>query len=280
MSKGGFLPILNYHDVTAESDSHYASAAEKFYAISRSTFESHLSIIRARGFSTLNLDELKERLQEKAHGPTKKIMITFDDGLAGQCEYALPLLAEHKMKAVFFVSSGLVGKDRYMSWSNLKGLQTLGFEIGSHGVSHIPLTHLPERMLFEELRKSKEAIEDKLGAAVRSFSVPRGFYNGRVKRKALEAGYRFVFTSRFDVNTPGESLFSLKRMAVDVRMSEEEFMRLLEGKLGFRRPVEMLKNAARSIAAPKLYEAWSHARHGLWPPSPASTTRLGRQVWL
>lgn len=64
------------------------------------------------------------------------VTLTFDDGSSDQ--YAVrPMLAEHGMRATFYVNSGQVGTSSYyMGWSQLDELYADGHEIGGHTLDH------------------------------------------------------------------------------------------------------------------------------------------------
>jgi peptidoglycan/xylan/chitin deacetylase (PgdA/CDA1 family) len=66
-------------------------------------------------------------------------------------------------------------------------------DIGSHGFSHLPLTHVSNS--FAELEKSQLRLETLCGCKIASFSFPHGRYNGAHLKEAFHAGYKYLFTS-------------------------------------------------------------------------------------
>ncbi len=247
------LPILNYHGIRA-NDRDGFSAEERPYAVPLPHFEEQLSLLIQNGFQTLSLHELNNWLE--GYGiKEKQMVITFDDGLISQYEYAVPVLKANQMKAIFLVSANLVGQNGFMNWIQLKELVRNGFDIGSHGLTHRPLSNVTHHELWKELYKSKSILEDKLGTKVTSFSVPRGYYQDRIREVALEVGYRFVFTSRFDVNSSGADRFRLNRIAIKNGLRPERFLKLLRGQLGYKRTLEKLKETARNYIKPSFYDA-------------------------
>jgi peptidoglycan/xylan/chitin deacetylase (PgdA/CDA1 family) len=122
--------------------------------------------------------------------------ITFDDGHVSNYELAAPILEAHGLRAMFFITVGWTGnKSGYMNWDELRALQRAGHTIGGHGWTHTLLTHCNERELGRELRETRLTLEDKLGAAVTTMSLPGGRCNRRVLKACEDAGYEHVYTS-------------------------------------------------------------------------------------
>jgi peptidoglycan/xylan/chitin deacetylase (PgdA/CDA1 family) len=164
---------LLYHEVRTGASSYT-------YAIDQAMFERHL--------------DLYARLI--ASGTTPQPAITFDDGHVSNIQLAAPSLASRGLAATFFITVGWTGtKNGYMDWSELKALHAAGHNIGAHGWSHKLLTHCSDAELDQELRKARLTLEDGLGAAVSSISLPGGRFDSRVLAACSEAGYDAVFTS-------------------------------------------------------------------------------------
>jgi peptidoglycan/xylan/chitin deacetylase (PgdA/CDA1 family) len=122
--------------------------------------------------------------------------ITFDDGHRSNFECAYPALEQAGLKATFFILSGCVGNlPEYLTWSQVREMSAAGHHIQSHGWSHRMLTHCSPYQLQEELVRSKQELEDRLGDAVTSLSLPGGRWNEVVIAACAKAGYTSVFHS-------------------------------------------------------------------------------------
>lgn len=247
------LIILNYHGLESRAGQYEWRDEEKPYVLDAGKFGLQLDELSRRGFESLSPAGLKA--WSEGAGPEKAVLMTFDDGLTCHGELAAPLLERKGMKAIFFIPVELVGKKGHMGWDELKILQRHGFEIGSHGLRHIALTGLPEAQIKEEFEKSKKILEDKLGMPVKSFSVPRGFFNDAMRHTARLAGYDYLFTSSFDTNPKPCDFFALKRMAVKRSTSEKQFSDMIEDHLGLRRTWEKMKEQVRGSMPPAFYDA-------------------------
>jgi peptidoglycan/xylan/chitin deacetylase (PgdA/CDA1 family) len=161
----------------------------------------------------------------------REVVVTFDDGFKNQLRAGLQL-AEHEISACFFLITDLVsaGPARAtqfcherlhlprpvepLGWDDAAGLLALGHEIGSHTRSHLNLVDLEPAMLEEELRSSKDAIEQRLGQGVAHVSVPYGDcarFSPSVSEAARTAGYSSCSTAIRGRNLAGHDVFSLRR---------------------------------------------------------------------
>jgi peptidoglycan/xylan/chitin deacetylase (PgdA/CDA1 family) len=122
--------------------------------------------------------------------------ITFDDGHISNHDLAAPILESRRLTATFFITAGWTGtKAGYMGWPELQSLHAAGHRIGAHGWSHKLLTHCSDRELERELRDARVTLEDKLGTAIRSMSLPGGRSDARILAACSKAGYDEIYTS-------------------------------------------------------------------------------------
>jgi len=74
-----------------------------------------------------------------------------------------------------------------LTWSDLKGYASRGYEIASHSITHASMPGLDSVNIQYELEKSKEEIRDKMGErATFSSEVPYGYENERVMKIAYK----------------------------------------------------------------------------------------------
>ena len=86
--------------------------------------------------------------------------------------------------------------NNYLNWEQIKETLKSGIEIGSHTISHTPLTTIHNHsQLINEVRGSKEEIESRLNTKIHSFAFPNGQFNSEIIRISEEAGYKYLFTS-------------------------------------------------------------------------------------
>jgi peptidoglycan/xylan/chitin deacetylase (PgdA/CDA1 family) len=182
--------------------------------------------------------------------------VTFDDGHGSNLELAAPALAARGMTARFFITVGWTGtKAGYMGWAELRALQAAGHTIGGHGWSHRLLTHCSDAELERELGATRRALEDGLGVAVTTMSLPGGRCDARVLAACAAAGYAEVYTSvpRAEALPLGATVGRLNILGD----AEVEWMeRLLDPASGVLAGLERkdrLKAAAKRVLGDRLY---------------------------
>jgi peptidoglycan/xylan/chitin deacetylase (PgdA/CDA1 family) len=100
------------------------------------------------------------------------VVVSFDDGTPEFHEAALPLLVAHGVPAVLYLATGGVGEPG-LTWAQLTECVGSGLvTVGSHTHTHANLTNATEEEATEEMRRSKDLIEDRLGVACRHFAYP------------------------------------------------------------------------------------------------------------
>ncbi len=161
-----------------------------------------------------------------------RVLITFDDGWAGSINEAGPILADAGVRAILFVTTGLIGHPLFATERMLRDLPSEVFEIGAHTVTHPFLAECSTEQIARELRDSRTELEEIVGRPVDTMSVPNGSLDDRVMRIAAECGYSFVFTSQAHVNDGPQNMTAIGRVAVRSTTTREQLVRWSDGQLG------------------------------------------------
>jgi len=159
-------------------------------------FESHIKFLKKKG---INLCTISDALKGKGTG------LSFDDGYENFYTYGKDILLKYGYRATIFVIAGFIGKEnnwdvnfgvkfKHLNRKQIKELADLGFEIGSHTLTHRDLTKLPENEIKKELKESKKILEDITGKEVKYLSYPFGRYNERIEEILCEEGYERGFS--------------------------------------------------------------------------------------
>ncbi len=184
------VPILAYHLISDRFDLGFARNT-------RQQFARQMRWLRESGFISVTLSQL---VQQPLDRRRKVVVLTFDDAYDCLAE-AAEIMAGYGFVGTCFAISDFLGrindwdyqfgfrKWRHADAALLRQLNVQGWEIGSHGKSHIYLPAADEPTLRSELADSRRQLEQTLGCEVRAVSYPFGRADERVCGAAREAGY-------------------------------------------------------------------------------------------
>lgn len=114
------------------------------------------------------------------------VTITWDDGFASQFKGAYPIHQKYSLPGTFYITSGFVDTDFYMTSDQIRILQQSGHEIGGHSMTHADLTTLTPQELEKELVASQQDLRTKFNAPVDHLASPFGKHNDAVVAKAKQ----------------------------------------------------------------------------------------------
>lgn len=199
------VPILAYHMVNYD---------EEIYSISPDEFDQQMQYLEANGYTAISLSELFAARDGKQKLPDKPIIITFDDGYADNLTTALPIMEKHGLKGTVFVISGSVGQETYLTWEQIKEMQARHTEIGSHTANHVDLNTLTLAERENEVKISKETLEQHLQTPIEFLAYPYGQYDAAMADVLQKAGYRGACTGQTGFNINATNPYMLKRVNV------------------------------------------------------------------
>lgn len=208
----GHTDILMYHSI---------SDAAGPTSISPTIFAAQMAAIAEAGVPVISMDEVAARHSGDQPVPYA-IAITFDDGFQDFADVAWPVLQSHGFGAMVYLPSGCIGGNEswrgahvpprpLMDWAEIRELTKAGVTFGSHTVSHPDLTKLSAGDVSAELRKSREALEDRLGMPVSHFAPPYGQTTLSV-RQVISAEFQTSVGTRLGSVNQNANLFDLPRL--------------------------------------------------------------------
>ncbi len=207
------VDILMYHSI-AEAPGATSIAPEIFAA--------QMQAIAETGVPVITLDDLlAARAGQRTLAP-QSVIITFDDGFRDFSQNACPVLEKHGFSAIVYLPSGQVGRrERWagahepprelMSWHEIRRHANAGIQFGSHTVTHPDLTGLDEEVLAVELERSRDDIQENLGAPVRHFAPPYGLA-GRREQTAIARLYKTSVGTRLGRASISGEIYDLPRL--------------------------------------------------------------------
>lgn len=211
------IPIIAYHKIIDNDPNPYS--------ISTKDFEAHLQYLTSNGYKAISLVEMRDLLEEKRLGKTtqlgveKYIVLTFDDGYANNLEFATPILHKYGYKATVFMITGFVNNEDFLTAGQLKTMRVAGWEIGSHGDTHLPLGDQERSKVEWEAFISKQYIEYATRQMVNFVAYPYGSFTKETADIFGEFGYWGGLTGMDGVNSPNNNPWEYKR----VNMPQDRF---------------------------------------------------------
>lgn len=188
--------VVCYHSVS----DHWPHAL----AVTTRSFERQLRSLLLRGYRPVPADGLLGSSPRGLH-------VTFDDAFRDVLD-VVSAMRTLGVEATVFASTSFADEGRVfdipeladeaathrerlatMSWDDLRELGALGFEVGSHTVTHAHLPELGDEELDRELVDSRARIQDELGRPCRLLAYPYGEHDARIQAAARRAGYDAAF---------------------------------------------------------------------------------------
>ena len=187
--------VLGYHAISAQWPC--------TLAVSPQALEQQLERLVRRGYRGVTLTDLVT-----GRHADRVVVVTFDDAYRSVLKLALPILERLGLPGTVFAPTGHMdgtpmswpGIDGWLdtehreeltgcTWDELSVLAQAGWEIGSHTRSHARLPTLDDDVLADELGRSRQECEQRLGTPCLTIAYPYGASDARVAAAARAAGY-------------------------------------------------------------------------------------------
>ncbi len=195
-----FIPIIGLHAIEDE--------IEIPIELSTTNFDILCRTLADFGYQTITFADLLKHIDHGRALPDRAVIITSDDGYQGNYTDAFPVLKKYGYVMTVFLVTGVIAEDDegrmdntvfnkrtdvarpMLIWPEIKEMDEYGCEFLSHTVNHIRLGLAPDGEMLDELIKSREDIESRLGKDVDFFAWPFDNYSEDKWPLIGEAGYR------------------------------------------------------------------------------------------
>ncbi len=223
------LPILMYHDISAESG--------KGLRVSVSGFEAHCKHLASNEYTTHHFAEI---LKPETSLKGKNCILTFDDGYVNQLEFAVPILQKYGLKATFFIPLAYLGKsdawnegaNPIMTAGQLRSLPSETIELAYHSFQHRKYDGLSKEEIEEDSQQCFKVVSEERLDFTKVVAYPYGKFPRKnpekkhffkqLKENGFQLGLRignriekYPFSNTFELNRidiKGEwSLLKFKR---------------------------------------------------------------------
>ncbi len=224
MERRGQAPlcVLFYHRV--------GEGVPNEWSISPAVFRNHMRWLMDH-VELVSLPEIQDRIRS-GHNDRVRVAVTFDDGYAENCQYAIPFLLQHGIPATYFVSLKYVVEQTPFPHDlragqplppntpdQLRELVAGGIEIGAHTRTHCDIGSL-DRVddLVDEMVDATQELGDLVGQPIRYFAFPYGqpqHLTTAAVELARRSGFAGVCSAYGAYNHPAGDAFHIRRFHAD-----------------------------------------------------------------
>lgn len=219
------VAVLMYHRVL--SDEAPADGIEPGMFVRVSSFRAQMEWIAARW----RVAPLGEAWPAPAGEVTA--VVTFDDGWRDNLTMAWPIMQALGIRPTIFlvrdwVRQGRTPAGEFLRPGEVAELAAAGVEFGAHTASHPHLDRLPAGAAAEQMRLSREAVEEWTGRPCRVFAYPYGHHSAETVEHARREFDRSVIVGGGWWGVPGD-LARIPRIGIhhDMSSSIPRFTRCL-----------------------------------------------------
>ena len=154
-------------------------------------FRQQIKVIKDLKYNFYNPGDLEKNFHKVKI--EKKILITIDDAFSSFYEIAWPYFKKEKIPFILFVSTETVGKNGYMTWAQIKKLESEpNVYIGNHSHSHDYLVDFKKNDFVKDIETASKIFINKIGYNPIFFSYPFGEYSSFIK-EYISKNFKLVF---------------------------------------------------------------------------------------
>jgi peptidoglycan/xylan/chitin deacetylase (PgdA/CDA1 family) len=178
------------------------------------TFAGQMRDLAHRGYHGVTLGQVFDYWRHSDALPSKPVVVSFDDGYAGQFTNALPVLRRLHWRGVLNLAVHNETVAGGMSVAKLRKLVADGWEINAHTIHHVDVTTLAPAALHTEVAGSRQVIRRQLHVPVDFFCYPSGRFNATAIAAVKRAGYLGATTTQTGLARP-TTPYTLDRIRID-----------------------------------------------------------------
>lgn len=190
--------------------------------------DKQLSLVTKR-FKVITLSDLYHNFDTITSDKTSKCIITFDDGYTGVYVHR-EILRKYNIKpTVFFLTGNQKSFPHdmqtfsYCTKKEIESIKNLGWDIGSHGVSHKDHRLLTDDSVNLEITQSKKYLES-VTQKCYFYAYPHGKYTDKIVDMVKDAGYKLALSMDDEDITSKSNTYKLSRVGIDKTHGIEEIL--------------------------------------------------------
>ncbi len=181
-------------------------------------FKQHLDIIKKSNFNFHNPNNFGKKFNIPK--TKKEILITIDDAFESFYVEAWPYLKKNKIPFILFVSTEPVGKRGYMTWEQIKEIESSDFAyIGHHSHTHEYLIDVGNQEFILDIETANKIFLRELGYVPSLFSYPFGEYS-KFMKDYISKNFKYAFGQHSGVIDLNKDKFELPRFPINEKYGE------------------------------------------------------------
>ena len=181
--------------------------------IQMEVFEKQIKIIQNSNYNFHNPEKFKEKFSLPKI--KKEILLTIDDAFQSFYLEAWPYLKQNEIPFILFVSTKPVGKRGYMTWDQIREINSENFAfIGHHSHSHEYLVDETNDKFILDIEQANKIFLKELGYIPNLFSYPFGEYS-KFMRNYISQNFDFAFGQHSGVIDINKDKFELPRFPIN-----------------------------------------------------------------
>lgn len=212
MGKANPIIIFCYHSISNDNWR---------FSVDINEFKKQVELL-LKNYQPISLSELYGYINGGKELKRPSFLITFDDGYQDILKTKSFLKSKGITPAVFVLGTSenkinreSLGTNRnLLSQKDIHDLRNSGWEIGYHGMTHTPLTHLNGNL------------EEEISSSYKYFSYPHGKYSGRIISSLKRKGYKLALTMDDSIISKKTNVYTIPKIGVDKTHSFSEFRTL------------------------------------------------------
>ena len=186
--------------------------------IQMNIFKKHIQLIKDLDYKFIHPKNFEDNFNIPKK--QKKILITVDDAFQSFYEVAWPFIKKNKIPFILFVSTEPVGKKGYMTWNQIKEIESEDFAIiGHHSHSHEYLIDVSNKDFINDIETANRIFNEKIGYIPNLFSYPFGEYS-EFMREYISKNFTYAFGQHSGVIDVNKEKFELPRFPINENYGE------------------------------------------------------------
>lgn len=220
------IPIFVYHNIVDDK----SEIEYDYMQTTKAKFEEQIIGLKLLGYHFITYDDLIAYKNGEKDLSKRSCLITFDDGLKGVYTNAFPMIQKYDVPITVFIINNNMETDLTLSWKEAKEMEESGLvTIASHSMDHVKFDTLSVEEAVQNVNKSYEQIEEKLGKRVENkiFTYPCGVAKEEQIIALEEEGFVQNLT---DNKINSSKTLDLSRLHRDYPLNENIIMIMLKMK--------------------------------------------------